>query len=180
MSAIESKHAKFDQALTEVLHTSQQNTLVLNNLSSMFHVMMAKMGNTGSVLEPTTPTAQFTNSKLPSVDPNMISGAGNEEDTLRKKARKMVRTEGDAHVTNLSPEGLMGGGTSVGGESKLGDSKGDVIEGNDSPVGVPDVGGSVGGGEIMAATVEVPSPSHVAPEIGGTMSVGKMQGVEVR
>ena len=81
MSAIEITQAKVDQQLSEVLHTSQQTTQVLNNLTSMFTIMMAKMGNSGSILEPTTPTAQNTNSNMPSVDPMLNSGACSEEDT---------------------------------------------------------------------------------------------------
>ena len=176
VSAIESTHAKFDQQLTEVLHTSQQNTLVLNNLASMFTVMMVKMGNTGSVVEPTTSTGQMTNPNMPSVDPMLISGAGNEEETLHKKARTMVSTEGDVHMTNLSPEGVMRGARSVGGDSKVGDSKGHVIVGIDSPIDVSIEGGSVGVGDMTAPPVAQSNPSQVAVDVGGLDVSGKVAG----
>lgn len=168
MSAIEITQAKVDQQLCEVLHTSQQTTQVLNNLTSMFTIMMAKMGNSGSILEPTTPTAQNTNSNMPSVDPMLNSGACSEEDTPRKKARTMVRTEGEVDLANLSPEGVMVGGGSVEGDSKVIDSKEDVVEVNGSPAGTQVDGVSLEGGNMIAA-----GPSQVALTLGVPKVSGK-------
>ena len=175
MSAIESTQAKVDQQLSEVLHTSQQTTQVLNNLTSMFTIIMAKMGNQTPILEPTTPTAQNTNSNMPSVDPMLNSGAGSEEDTPRKKARTMVRTEGEVDLANLSPKGVMVGVGSVEGDSKVLDSKEDVIEVNGSPAGVPIDDVSLEGGNVIAG-----GPSHAALTLGDTKVSGKMQVVGVR
>jgi hypothetical protein len=140
ISALESTHAEFKQQISEVLQTSQtaqqslqQNTLVLNNLSSMVCILMEKIDNQGSVIEPTTPTAQNTNSHMPSLDPVLISGAGSEGDTPRKICDKVVGPEEATDVPNLIGDGVLGEGGSAEGGSKMGDSKGGVTEGNGSP-----------------------------------------------
>ena len=73
MSALEGTQNEFRQQMSEVLHTSQQNTLVLNNLSSMFSIVMEKIGNPVSVGEPKSPRNKALNSDVPSVDRSMFS-----------------------------------------------------------------------------------------------------------
>ena len=99
ISALESAHVEFKQQISEVLHNSQNNqqslqqdTLVLNNLSTMVSIMMHKIGNPGSSSEPKSPTPQNTNSLMPSLDPMLNSWAGSEGDTPRKKGYKVVKT----------------------------------------------------------------------------------------
>ena len=82
MSAIESTHNEFRQQMSEVLHNSQKNTLVLNNLSTMFSIMMEKMGNPVTVCETQSPTTQNTNSQMPSLDRMLNSRAGSAGDPL--------------------------------------------------------------------------------------------------
>ena len=93
ISALESTKNEFKQKLSEVLHTSQtnqqslqQNTLVLNNLSSMFSIMMEKIGNPRVVYEPKSPTGQNTNSHMPSLDPMLNSDPHSAGDTPTGKA----------------------------------------------------------------------------------------------
>ena len=80
MSAIESSHAEFRQQFSEFLQSSNQNQLVLNNLSTMFSIMMEKMGNPVPVCETQSPTTQNTNSQMPSLDPMLNSVAGSAGD----------------------------------------------------------------------------------------------------
>ena len=91
--ALESTQNELRQQLSAVLHTSQtnqrslqQNTLVLNNLSSMFSIMMEKIGNPVSVSEPKLPTTQNTNSHMPSLDPLLNSVAGSAGDPPARNA----------------------------------------------------------------------------------------------
>ena len=126
INALESTHVEFKQKLSKVLHTSQtnqqslqQNTLVLNNLSSMFSIMMEKIGNLGSISEPKSPTPQNTNSHMPSLDPMLNSWEGSEGDTPRKKGHKVIRTEDAIDVAKMNGKGVMGGGRSVEGDSKI-------------------------------------------------------------
>ena len=171
MSAIESTHAKFEQQMSEVLHSSQQNTVVLNNLSSMFSILMEKMGTQATIFEPTTPTAQVTNSNMPSLDPILNSGAGSDGETPRMKRSKMVRTGETLDDPTLSPKGDMGSGQIVEGLINQVESKGDVEEGNGSVVPVPIQGGSLGGGENVSAPVADSGPSQVAIHLeGGNVS----------
>ena len=76
MSAIESTHNEFRQQLSDVLQSTNQNQLVLKNLSTMFSILMEKIGNPMTVSEPRSPTAQNTNSQMPSLDHRLNSGAG--------------------------------------------------------------------------------------------------------
>ena len=183
ISALESTHAEFKQHLSEVLHTSQtnqqalhQNTLVLTNLTSMVSIMMEKLGNQGTVFEPTTPTTQNTNSHMPSLDPMLNSGVGSEGDTLGKNGHKVVSTEDAIDVANETGEGVMGAGVSVEGGSKSHVSKGGVIEGHGSPGGGLIEGSSLGGGGIVAAPVGESTPSQAGLGLEGGIFCGKDAG----
>lgn len=81
MSAIESTHLEFRQQLSELLQGSNQNQAVLNNLSTMFSIMMEKIGNPVPVCETQSPTTQNTNSQMPSLDRMLDSLAGSAGDT---------------------------------------------------------------------------------------------------
>ena len=75
ISALEGTQNEFRQQMFEVLLNQQQNTLVLNNLSSMFSIMMEKIGNPVSVSEPKKPKTKTTTLQVPSVDRMFISMA---------------------------------------------------------------------------------------------------------
>ena len=128
--ALESTQNEFKQQLSKVLYTSQinqqsvqQNTLILNNLSLMFSIMMEKIGNPGFVFEPKSPSTQSTNSHMPSLDPMLNSMAGCADDTPRKKCFKVNKTEGATNVAKLKGKGVMRGARSPKGDSKIGASK---------------------------------------------------------
>ena len=80
MSAIESTHLEFRQQLSEVLQSLNQNQLVLNNMSTMFSIMIEKMGNPVTVCETHSPTTQNTNSQFPSLNRMLNSEADSAGD----------------------------------------------------------------------------------------------------
>ena len=183
ISALENTHADFKQQLSGILHTSQsnqqslqQNTLVLKNLSSMFSILMEKIDNQGSVFEPTTPTAQNTNSHMPSLDPMLNSWAGSEGDTPRKNGKKVVSTEDATGEANVIGEGLMGAGVSAEGGSKNPVSKGGITEGTGSPGGGLIKGLCLGSGGNVAAPVGEGAESQVGKGMEGGNFCGKDAG----
>ena len=148
LSAVESTQNDLKQQLSEVLHTSQQNTLVLNNLSSMFTIMMEKLGNPVTVCEPKSATPQNTNSHMPSSEPMLKSWDGSAGDTTLNPVTKVVESEAPTNVAKLNGEGVMGGGRSPEGASEVGASKvggtealeilaGALMEGGGAAVGEP-------------------------------------------
>ena len=90
MSAIESTHNEFRQQFSDLLQSTNQNQQVLKNLSSMFCIMMEKIGNPMTVGEPQSPTAQNTNSQMPSFDRMLNSGAGSAGDPLPQPKRLKI------------------------------------------------------------------------------------------
>ena len=68
MSAIERTHNEFRQKFFDLLQNTNQNQQVLKNLSTMFSIMMEKIRNPMTVGEPQSPTAQNTNSQMPTFD----------------------------------------------------------------------------------------------------------------
>ena len=148
MSVVESTQNEFKQQLSDLVHTSQQNTLVLHNLSSMFAIMMEKMGNSATVCEPKSATPQNTNSHMPSSEPMLASWDGSAGDTTLKVVSKVIETEAPTNVAKLSGEGVMGGGRKSEGASEVGASTvngtealetlaGAVLEGGAEAVGEP-------------------------------------------
>ena len=123
MTAVESLQNEFKQHLSEVLQSSQQNTLVLNNLSSMFSIMMEKWGNPVTVCEPKSTTPQNTNSHMPSSKPMFNSWDGSASDTTPKPVSKVLESEAPNNVAKVNGEGVMGGGKSLEGASEVGASK---------------------------------------------------------
>ena len=81
MSAIESTQVEFRQQMSELLQNSNKNQLVLNNLSTMFSIMMEKLGNPVPVCETQSPTTQNTNSEMPSAERMLDSVAGSAGET---------------------------------------------------------------------------------------------------
>ena len=79
-SAIENTHLEFRQQLSEVLQSSNQNQLILNNMSTMFSIMMEKMDNPVTICETQSPTTQNINSQMPSLDRMLNSVAGSAAD----------------------------------------------------------------------------------------------------
>ena len=111
ISAIEGTQSEFREQMSEVLHTSQQNTLVLNNLKSMFSIIMEKIGNPVSVLEPKSPTTKTVTSQGPSVDRMFVSVAcsGGEpplpKENLSKDANDVAQLKGKSVLQVVgSPE----------------------------------------------------------------------------
>ena len=108
MSAIESTHNEFRQQLSEVLQSSQKNQVVLNNLSTMFSIMMEKMGNPVTVCETQSPTAQNTNSQMPSLDRMLHSGVGSGGDPpVNPKRLKVNPIEEASDVAKLKGKSVL-------------------------------------------------------------------------
>jgi hypothetical protein len=123
MSMVESTQNEFKQQLFDLVHTSQQNTVVLNNLSSMFAIMMEKIGNPVTVCDPKSPTPQNTNSHMPSSEPILNSCDGSPGDTTLNPMSKVIESEAPTNVPKLNWEGVMGGGRSAEVASEVGASK---------------------------------------------------------
>ena len=123
MSIVESTQNEFKQQLSDLVHTSQQNTVVLNNLSSMFAIMMEKIGNPVTVWDPKSPTPQNTNSHMPSSEPILNSCDGSPGDTTLNPMSKVIESEAPTNVPKLNREGVMGGGRSAEVASEVGASK---------------------------------------------------------
>ena len=145
---METQQNEFKQQLSEVLQSSQQNTVVLNNLSSMFSIMMEKWGNPGTVCEPKSTTPQNTISHMPSSEPMFNSWDGSAGDTTVKPANKVGESEAPSNVAIMNGEGVMAGGKSPEGASEVGASKeggteahevlaGGLMEGGVAAVGEP-------------------------------------------
>jgi hypothetical protein len=147
ITAVESTQNEFKQQLSEELHSSQQNTMILNNLSSMLSIMMKKLGNPVNVCEPKLPTPQNTNSHMPSLESMLISWDGSAGDTTRNPVTKVIESEAPSNVAKLNGEDVMGGGKSPEGASEVGG-----IEAHETFAG-----GLMEGG---AAAVEEPNPSQ--------------------
>ena len=186
INALENTKNEFKQQLSEVLHTSQtnqqslqQNTLVLNNVSSMFSIMMEKIGNPGVVYDPKSPTGQNTNSHMPSLDPMLNSDPGSVGDTPHRKGFEVLRTEDATDMAKLKKKGVMRGGRSPGGASKIGVSKVGGTMRNGSPEGAVTEGGTLGGGNGVAPVGE-PTPKVVGIGEGRGILVHKAKEVGVR
>ena len=138
LSAVESTQNEFKQQLSEVLHTSQQNTLVLNNLSSMFTIMMEKLGNPPTVCEPKSATPQNTNSHMPSSEPMLNSWDGSAGDTTVNPVTKVIESEVLTNVARLNGEGASKvGACEVGGTETLEILAAASMEGGGAAVGEP-------------------------------------------
>ena len=108
MSAIESTQVEFRQQMSEFLQSSNQNQLVLNNLSTMFSIMMEKIGNPVPVCETQSPTTQNTNSQMPSLDRMLNSVAGSAGDPPPDPKRlKMNMNEDLSDVAKLKGKSIM-------------------------------------------------------------------------
>jgi len=88
-------------------------------------------------------------------------------DSPHKKASKVNRSEDAIDVAMLNEKGVMGGGRSPKGDSKVGASKVDGTEAKESPRGGVMEGGSSGGGGNASAAVGEPTPKQVGNEKGG-------------
>jgi hypothetical protein len=114
MTAVESQQNEMKQQLSEVLQSSQQNTQVLNNLSSMFSIMMEKLGNPVTVCESKSNTPQNTNSHMPSSEPMLNSWHGSAGDTTTKAVSKLLESDEPSNVAKLIGELISGVPVAVG------------------------------------------------------------------
>ena len=199
ITAVESAQNEFKQQLSEVLHSTQQNTQVLNNLSSMFAVMMEKFGNPVTVCEPKSPTPQNTNSHMPSSELMLNSMDGSGGDTTRNPVSKVIVSDALSDLPKLNWEGVMPPGTSPQAASDVGASKvvgteakgtlaGGLMEGGAAVVGEPihsqggngedgvDICAKGGGsGNLIGATGDGGTVVALAVE-GGTGGSGNGEG----
>ena len=182
MSAIESTHLEFRQQLSEVLQSSNQNQLVLKNLSTMFTIMMEKMGNPVTVGETQSPTTQNTNSQMPSLDRMLNSVAGSAGDPPPHPKRLKVSMDEDlSDVARLKGKSVMqdeenqkGGAIEEGslGVENVVAPMGDCSlrasrdgEGSDNPCG------EGGKGE---SKVETLTAGHVVEDVSGEGNSGRL------
>ena len=180
ISALESTQNDFKLQLSEVLQTTssaqqslQQNTLVLSTLSSMFSIMMEKIGNPGPVCDPKSPIVQNTNSHMPSSEPMLNSWAGSAGETPRENGSKVTRAEDATDVAKLNGKGVMGDGKSPEGDSNAGASKVGGTEAKESAGGVVMEGGSLGGGDNETEAVGEPTPEEAGNGKGGVDLLAK-------
>jgi hypothetical protein len=156
MTAVESQQNEMKQQLSEVLQSSQQNTQVLNNLSSMFSIMMEKLVNPAPVCEPKSNTPQNTNSHMPSSEPMLNSWHGSAVDTTTKAVTKVVESGEPSNVAKLIGELISGVPAAVGEPTRSQGGNGeDVLHQTDKGGGSGTlIEGSGEDGTVIALAVE--------------------------
>ena len=98
----------------------------------MFSMMMEKLGNPVTVCKPKSPAPQNTNSHMPSSEPLLNSWDGSVGDTTRNPLTKVIESKTPNNVAKLNGEGVMGGGRSPVGASKVGTSMVGGIQANEA------------------------------------------------
>ena len=184
MSAIENTHNEFRQQLSEVLHSSQKNQVVLNNLSTMFSIMMEKMGNPVTACETLSPTTQNTNSQMPSLDRMLHSGAGSAGDPpVNPKRLKVNPIEEASDVAKLKGKSVMQEDGNQQGGATEDVSLGGILVVAPKADETPDAPGNGDGGEKSCvegekgeSKVDAVADGHVVEAEGGEGNNGRSGG----